>query len=96
MMFNLQDVYSMFTVCLQYVYMFTGCAACNCNEFGSATLQCNDAGVCTCKEESGGEKCEFCSEEKKLWGLPFRPCEGELRVKVKVKFEVTHYWRNGP
>ena len=65
-----------------YSLNFSGCIPCNCNEHGSSSLQCNEDGTCNCKTESGGEKCEFCSEEQKLWGLPVRPCEGECVSRV--------------
>ena len=42
--------------------------ACKCNEKGSESSQCNDAGICTCKANTQGTKCDSCIEN--YYGFP--------------------------
>ena len=42
--------------------------ACKCNEKGSESSQCNDAGICTCKANTQGTKCDSCIENH--FGFP--------------------------
>ena len=42
--------------------------ACKCNEKGSETSQCNDAGMCTCKANTQGTKCDSCIDNH--FGFP--------------------------
>ena len=47
-------------------------SACACNEHGSVDDFCNENGVCSCKENYGGEKCDQCVEG--FFGFP--ECQG--------------------
>ena len=42
--------------------------ACKCNEKGSVSSQCNDAGMCTCKANTQGTKCDSCIDNH--FGFP--------------------------
>ena len=33
---------------------------CGCNDQGSVNVSCNSNGMCTCKDNVIGNKCEFC------------------------------------
>ncbi|KAK2550366.1 Laminin-like protein epi-1 [Acropora cervicornis] len=61
--------------CEAYSYNFTsnGCTPCLCNTNGSSSLQCNDSGICHCKNNTLGEKCDLC--EWGFFGLPNAECQ---------------------
>ncbi|EDO32106.1 predicted protein, partial [Nematostella vectensis] len=46
---------------------------CKCNKFGSIHQQCNESGTCKCKNNTTGEKCEWC--EWGFFGLPKKECQ---------------------
>ena len=46
--------------------------ACNCNEFGANDSSCNNNGTCACKDNYGGDKCDYCKEG--FFGFP--NCQG--------------------
>ena len=44
----------------------TGCSECNCDPSGSIALTCAaDTGVCTCRDQVTGDKCDQCAASKK-------------------------------
>lgn len=61
-----------------YSYNFTsnGCTPCLCNTNGSSSLQCNNSGICHCKNNTLGKKCDLC--EWGFFGLPNAECQGKL------------------
>lgn len=47
--------------CVADLSSFVLCRPCNCHEGGSSTLQCHlNTGICTCKANAEGDKCERC------------------------------------
>ena len=44
-----------------YSKIFLDTDTCNCNTGGSSSLSCNSIGVCTCKDNVNGEKCNECT-----------------------------------
>ena len=38
------------------------CLGCDCNIQGSNSIQCDSYGICTCKENVIGNKCQHCME----------------------------------
>ena len=36
---------------------------CECNPLGSVSLDCDDHGLCQCKDNVVGDKCDQCAEE---------------------------------
>ena len=40
---------------------------CECNEPGSVSQQCDDEGICSCKDEYTGDKCDSCA--RSTWDI---------------------------
>ena len=43
-----------------FFFCYTSCMACNCNASGSLVSQCDESGICTCKQNVEGDKCDRC------------------------------------
>ena len=52
--------------------VFQKSLACHCDEYGSVDVSCDESGVCTCKSDYEGLKCDLCREG--MYGFP--NCEG--------------------
>ena len=54
---------------------------CGCNDQGSANMTCNSDGICTCKENVTGEKCDICIPEH----FPFPECNiGNIYIPLCI------------
>ena len=42
------------------VFHSGSCTSCNCNTAGSLTNKCSERGVCDCKDNVKGDKCDQC------------------------------------
>ena len=58
---------------------------CKCSEDGAVDSSCNDAGMCTCKSQISGDKCDKC--------LPghysFPTCQSKYRINVVIFKTIT-------
>ena len=72
----------------------TGCLACNCNPSGSLQLQCNESGICSCRNQSIGARCDACQAD--YFGLPVRTCQGTFnKIYFKHIFLFWEWYLSG-
>ena len=50
--------------------------ACDCNDQGAANMSCNSDGICACKENITGNKCDECI----LGHFPFPDCNRQGKI----------------
>ena len=55
--------------------------SCDCNPLGSVSLNCDDHGLCDCKENVVGDKCDQCAEEH----FNFPNCTGIYLIRTVIR-----------
>ena len=66
---------------LELIFSFK---ACDCNEHGSNGTSCDDNGICSCKANFMGNKCDTC----KTGFYSFPTCQGMQNQYIPIKSDV--------
>ena len=56
--------------------------ACGCNDQGSANMSCSSDGICTCKENIAGNKCDICEPGY----FPYPDCSSGGKLYAYYRF----------